>query len=187
MLDEKQINALTKEIHAQNVAVGWYESKRPLITLLALINSELYEALEGYRKNLKDDHLPQYDNFAVEMADVLIRLYDLMGYQNIEYQSNFSLSEQELEDLKEELIQTYDGEENLVPVFIMMMTLLVMEIETKKFEMSYTIFVDQVHYFMKNVFGYSNFEEIIQAKLEYNKQRADHKLENRKKENGKRF
>ena len=187
MFDEKQINALTKEIHAQNVAVGWYESERPLITLLALINSELYEALEGYRKNLKDDHLPQYDNFAVEMADAIIRLYDLMGYQNIEYQQYFSLSETELEELKDYLIETYDGEKNLVPAFIMMLTHLVMEIESKKFKLTYTVFVDQAHYFMKNVFGYSNFEEIIQAKLEYNKQRADHKLENRKKENGKRF
>ena len=35
---------------------------------LALVHSEISEALEGVRKDLKDDHLPQYDMFAVELA-----------------------------------------------------------------------------------------------------------------------
>lgn len=187
MFDDKKLNKLIKEVHAQNVAVGWYQTERPLITLLALINSELYEALEGYRKNLKDDHLPQYDNFAVEIADAVIRLYDLMGYQNIEYDKNQSLSEEILKLLGKNLIEIH-GKENLVPAFIMMLTLLVLKIELHTFNEKFFIeFIDKTHYFMKNIFGYSNFEEIIQAKLEYNKQRADHKLENRKKENGKRF
>ena len=44
--------------------------------LLALVISELSEALEGERKGLMDDHLPYRRMPEVEMADALIRLLD---------------------------------------------------------------------------------------------------------------
>ena len=50
---------------------------------LALVHSEISEALEGVRKDLKDDHLPQYDMFAVELADAIIRILELAGAFNI--------------------------------------------------------------------------------------------------------
>jgi hypothetical protein len=43
---------------------------------IALIHSEISEALEGVRKSLKDDHLPQYSMETVEMADAIIRILD---------------------------------------------------------------------------------------------------------------
>ena len=46
---------------------------------LALIHSEVSESMEGDRKGLKDDHLPQYDMRAVELADAAIRCFDLAG------------------------------------------------------------------------------------------------------------
>lgn len=42
-----------------------------------LVVTELGEALEGLRKDLKDDHLPQYNSFDVEVADAIIRLLDI--------------------------------------------------------------------------------------------------------------
>lgn len=47
--------------------------------LLMLTVSELAEALEGFRKNLNDDHLPHRKMFDVEIADTFIRLFDICG------------------------------------------------------------------------------------------------------------
>lgn len=47
--------------------------------LIALCHSELSEALEGHRKNLMDDKLPHRRMAEVELADLLIRVFDLAG------------------------------------------------------------------------------------------------------------
>lgn len=46
---------------------------------LMLCVSELAEAMEGDRKALKDDHLTHRDMREVELADTVIRLFDLAG------------------------------------------------------------------------------------------------------------
>jgi hypothetical protein len=84
-------------------------------TKLALVNSEVNEALEGERKNLMDDHLPHRPMAEVELADALIRIFDYAG-----------------------------------------------------------------------AFGY-DLDGAYQEKRAYNKQRSDHKVENRVKHNGKAF
>jgi hypothetical protein len=53
--------------------------KRNIGELLMLVNTELAEALEGHRKSLMDDHLPQFKMFDVEIVDALIRLFDIAG------------------------------------------------------------------------------------------------------------
>ena len=53
--------------------------KRNIGEMLMLVTSELAEALEGHRKQLMDEKLPQYKNFDVEIADAFIRLFDLCG------------------------------------------------------------------------------------------------------------
>jgi NTP pyrophosphatase (non-canonical NTP hydrolase) len=46
---------------------------------LMLSVSELAEAMEGHRKGLKDDKLPHRDMLEVELADTVIRVFDLAG------------------------------------------------------------------------------------------------------------
>lgn len=48
-------------------------------TKLCLIHSEISEAMEGARKGLQDDHLPHRSMIEVELADALIRIFDLGG------------------------------------------------------------------------------------------------------------
>lgn len=99
------------DIHTGECQVG----HKNVPTLLMLIVSELGEAMEGHRKNLNDEHLPEFKSIEVELADAVIRIFDMAGGMNY------------------------------------------------------------------------RVAEAIVAKLEYNKNRADHKPENRAQQNGKAY
>lgn len=46
---------------------------------LMLITTEVAEAMEGHRKLLMDDHLPDRTMLEVELADAVIRIFDMSG------------------------------------------------------------------------------------------------------------
>ena len=78
------INHLSALCHKANV--NWWKNphtgrriKRNKGELLALIHSEISEALEGERKALPDDKLPHRQMAEVELADALIRIFDYAG------------------------------------------------------------------------------------------------------------
>lgn len=79
MLTNKQFAQLQEEIHAENVAKGWWDNERSIATFSNLFHSELSEAMEGDRKGLMDDHLPQYEMYWVELGDFVIRVLDYLG------------------------------------------------------------------------------------------------------------
>jgi hypothetical protein len=58
---------------------GSGKASRNIGELLMLTVSELSEALEGHRKNLMDDKLPHRKMFEVELADTIIRIFDMAG------------------------------------------------------------------------------------------------------------
>ena len=81
------LNDYSDAVHEVCLEAGWWPgpgcySNELIGTKVALIHSEVSEMLEGIRKGLPDDHLPDRDMAEVEAADVLIRLFDLAGALN---------------------------------------------------------------------------------------------------------
>lgn len=72
--------------HQQAKNQGWHSDlqtglpiKRNVGEQIALVHSELSEALEGHRKQIQDSHIPNRPSIEVELADAIIRICDLAG------------------------------------------------------------------------------------------------------------
>lgn len=81
MVREFDLNKLAQTVHQANIK--WWQNietgepiKRNKGELLALIHSEISEALEGERKDLMDDKLPHRKMAEVELVDAIIRILD---------------------------------------------------------------------------------------------------------------
>lgn len=80
-LIETNTQFLVNQCHGLAKECGWWAetTQRDVPRLLMLCVSELAEAMEGHRKGLKDDHLPERDMLEVELADCVIRVFDMAG------------------------------------------------------------------------------------------------------------
>lgn len=71
---------LQKEIHENAVAHGWYDPPPSIPEALAMVHSEVSEALEEYRAGRMETYLApggKPEGFPVELADIVIRCLDL--------------------------------------------------------------------------------------------------------------
>ena len=96
------LNGFRDVVNANNEERGWNDNYHALMSIkdrpellpviemyitsteLALIHSEISEALEGVRKGLMDDHLPHRPMIEVELADAIIRIMHLAGRKNLD-------------------------------------------------------------------------------------------------------
>ena len=70
------LHALQEVIHKTAVDKGWWDNPRNDGEMIALMHSELSEALEYLRGENKSDHLEGVPGDAEEMADTIIRILD---------------------------------------------------------------------------------------------------------------
>jgi len=106
VIEINQLCGLSLAAHAMAVSKGWWNEDRGVPECLALIHSEVSEALEDYRNGLMSTVLhmdgglqiqpepktfldyasagAKPEGFPIELADILIRIFDLAGRLNID-------------------------------------------------------------------------------------------------------
>lgn len=166
-------NVLATSIHEDNVNVGWWDEwpnrADRFKTARVLVVSELIEGLEGWRKDLKDDHLPDIDMLHVEMADAMIRLFDLAGAMEVGLDGGFDLD-----------FPAFDGVAEQIDH-------MVGELYNPRRSMEATIAHGIA---MVDTFCYHNeidIMPIVDLKRAYNAKRLDHKRETRAAPGGKKI
>lgn len=91
MNDKLTINELVKEAHQNAVDKGWYEEPWTFGDKIALMHSELSEALEDYR-NGRGIQEVYYEGakpcgIPIELADTVIRIFDMCGHYGIDLEA----------------------------------------------------------------------------------------------------
>lgn len=80
-----KINDAIKAAHETACNKGWWDSPAEIGTSIALMHSELSEALEAARVgDPPSDKVPEISSVEEELADLVIRVFDFCGYHGID-------------------------------------------------------------------------------------------------------
>ena len=179
------LNELAKKVHQSNIK--WWQNpetgepiERNYKELLALVVSEVYECLDGERKDLWDDKIVTRKMAEVEMADAFIRLLDFAGGFNVELKLTIANN---LEEIINSLSGSFTIPENK-PEALLELTGHIIKITPEyshwvNASLAYIILYCRKH----------NYDLLgaMEEKLIYNATRKDHTHEARLAEGGKKF
>lgn len=87
------LNDLMQEVHQTAVDKGFWDDERNFGEMIALVHSELSEALEEHRSGTptvySEDGKPE--GVAVELIDAMIRILDILGSLDVDIDEVFAL------------------------------------------------------------------------------------------------
>lgn len=79
------LRRLQKEIYVTAIDKGWHDKELSLPHMIALMYSELLEALEADREGDSIDcHIPDFNAVETELADCIIRILDCAEYLDLD-------------------------------------------------------------------------------------------------------
>lgn len=159
------------DVYARNVKAGWWTNiengtpkKRNVGELFILMVTELAEAYRAYVNREQDDKLPEFPGVGVEMGDLMIRIADFCGAvaagNVIAYDGNTGNPGEEMFFEICRIAERYEA---------------IRKTPEAKGGEETADFIPAM-----------NIGPMVDAKLAFNATRADHKIENRLKEDGKR-
>jgi len=195
---EQDLRRLVYVCHA--AAANWWkdlETGEPLDRnngeMICLQHSETSEAWKAYKHKLPDEHCPDFSNFIIELADIVIRIGDYIGGRNLT--DDFIVGYQYLEN----------NIQKVMPQPVLVVPYMVLDIHEalsdameadRKSLFDDQLEISEVAYHLAMAIQLIeivvdkedlNLDAAIEAKMHYNAHRADHKRENRLKDNGKAY
>ena len=78
------IRTFSKHLYEHAKKSGFYSGPFNDAEKIALMHSELSEALEGLRRDCMDDHLPHRTMVEVELADAVIRIMNYCTHRHLD-------------------------------------------------------------------------------------------------------
>lgn len=81
-----ELREFQKAVHELARSKGFYETPPSFLERVALMHSELSEAVETARKEFArpDEHCPEFANVEIELADCIIRILDCAEYMELD-------------------------------------------------------------------------------------------------------
>lgn len=94
----RKVDEVVKMVNDNARKHGWWETDKPFYETVALIHSELSEALEEYRNHhamvwYDEGKYHKPEGIATEMIDAVIRIFDWIGQENGKIEEELTIDE----------------------------------------------------------------------------------------------